>query len=445
MNKRFWLWLLLALLIPPQMATAQPFRHHRRRFDPPLHEQSHRPLPGPDSASEELMTQRMQEMRELHKLPDHVQDLLKDRELLKRIPGVWNLSDSEWQRLLEKMRKGEGLSQDPIWAKLRQQMEQRKWDDFLRSLAERIEHQQPFPREGLLPNTQSPVALPPAAFAPGSPAPPPSLPTAAKPGPSLFDRLQEKTTKWLIEELDDVGGDALQTLAEVGGNEANSPLAELLRSVPQSDFSGININEHPLVPTLRSGTFSRYLSNAGDFLHRQSGIWDGMGSLFREAPLPSLPRFRGPSVSMPAAAAAEGDGWIPMLLSLLLLWMIGLLLYKRGLGSKAPLGSGADAPWRLGSWPVAPGAVATRQDVIRAFEYLALVRFGPAAAACHHRQLAERLAEQDNANPGRRQAAEMLAWLYEQARYAPAAETLSSEQLSDARHALCFLAGVTTA
>jgi hypothetical protein len=125
--------------------------------------------------------------------------------------------------------------------------------------------------------------------------------------------------------------------------------------------------------------------------------------------------------------------------------VIVLVLWKKGFGSNGQAGSGADGEWRLGTWPVRPDAVSTRQDVIRAFEYLALLCLGPAAAVCHHRQLAERLAEQDSINPSRRQAAEMLAWLYEQARYAPADETLSQEQLSDARHALSSLAGVTTA
>jgi hypothetical protein len=248
----------------------------------------------------------------------------------------------------------------------------------------------------------------------------------------------------MLEQLGDLSGDMLQSITEMRGMDANSSLAELLRSVPQSDFSGININDNPLVPALRSGTFSHYLSNAGDFLRRQSGIWDGVGSLFQQAPLPSLSSISGPSVSLRAAPSADGDGWLPASFSLLMLGVLILLLYKRGFGAKSSRESGEGEEWRLGSWPVPPGAVSTRQDVIRAFEYLALLCFGPAAAACHHHQLAQRLAEPDS-NPGRRQAAEMLAWLYEQARYAPAAETLSAEQLSDARHAICLLAGVTAA
>jgi hypothetical protein len=236
----------------------------------------------------------------------------------------------------------------------------------------------------------------------------------------------------------------LEALTEIG-NESNTPLADLLRSVPQSDFAGINVRDHPLLPALQTGTISRYLSGVGDFLHRQNGFMEQVGSLFPKTALPSLSNLGGPSVSMRTPSTAESDGWMPAMLCLLMLGVTVLVLWKKGFGSNGQAGSGAEGEWRLGSWPVRPDSVSTRQDVIRAFEYLALLCFGPAAAVCHHRQLAERLAGQDSTNPSRRQAAEMLAWLYEQARYAPDDETLSPEQLSDARHALSSLAGVTTA
>ena len=99
--------------------------------------------------------------------------------------------------------------------------------------------------------------------------------------------------------------------------------------------------------------------------------------------------------------------------------------------------------WRLGPWPVSPSAVSTRRNLVRAFEHLALLCLEPDACTCHHRRLADRLAAQDESKPARRQAAELLGWLYEQARYAPADASLSPDELVEARHALCFLAGVT--
>jgi hypothetical protein len=439
MNKRFWLWLLLGLLFSPGTATAQSSK------------QSHRDLPGGLDLSnpQEMMAQRLQELQGLHQLQDQVQELLNDADFRKQMD---KFSPEDLQRLQEKMRKGEGLSQDGAWKQLLQQVHSRqKLDqrqiDILKSWAERAENKPSSSKSaGTRIDDITEPAPTPTSPPPESDSPPPSPPTPTEPAPSMLDRLQEDSTKWLMENFKDVSGDVLETLLEMGAKEGNSPLAELLRSVPQSDFSGINISEHPLVPALRTETLSRYLSGAGDFLQRQSGVWNKVGSFLQRSPLPSLPRIGGgPSVSMRTPSAAESDSWLPAMLSLLMLGVIVLFLCKRGFDFKGPAGSGTDAEWRLGSWPVPPAAVATRQDVIRAFEYLALLRFGPAAAACHHRQLAERLAEQDGGKPGRRQAAEMLAWLYEQARYAPDGEALSQEQLSDARHALCSLAGVTAA
>jgi hypothetical protein len=373
--------------------------------------------------------------------------LLNDPEFRKQFD---NFSPEELQRLREKLLKGEGLSQDPKWTQLLQKASERQklkpeQVNMLRRWAERGEKNQSS-RESAqaTPDDEDKNAPPPPSPTPDSASPPPDPSTPTEQAPSLLDRFQEDTTKWLVENLEGVSGDFLQALAEIG-DESNTPLADLLRSVPQSDFSGINVRDHPLLPALQTGTISRYLSGAGDFLHRQSGFMEKVGSLFPKAALPSLPNVGGPSVSMRTPSTADGDGWLSAVLCLLMLGVIVLVLWKKGFGPNGQAGCGADGEWRLGSWPVLPGAVSTRQDVIRAFEYLALLCFGPAAAVCHHRQLAERLAEQDSNNPGRRQAAEMLAWLYEQARYAPADETLSQEQLSDARHALSSLAGVITA
>lgn len=446
MKKRFWLWLLLALLCSPGTATAQ----NPRTLSPPYKE-SHRDLPGGLDLSnpQEIMAQRLQELHELHQLQDQVQELLKDDKFRKQIEKI---SESDWQQLRQKMLKGQVLNQDPTWTKLLQQARAgRKLDDRQIDILSRwaegaAKKQHSSDSTGTrIDNAVEPPPTPPSPLPPDSDSPPPSSPTPTEPAPSsLLDRLQEDSMKWLMENFQEMSGDMLQALAEMG-NQGDTPLAELLRSVPQSDFSGINVSEHPLIPALRTGALSRYLSKAGDFLQRQRGVWDKVGSLFPRVALRSLPNIGSPSVSMRTSPTAESDGWLPAMLSLLMLSVIVLFVWKSGFGSKGQAGPGTDAEWRLGAWPVPPGAVSSRQDVIRAFEYLALLRFGPAAAACHHRQLAERLAEQDSANPSRRQAAEMLAWLYEQARYAPAGETLSQEQLSDARHALCSLAGVTAA
>src|SRR5262249_32669620 len=74
----------------------------------------------------------------------------------------------------------------------------------------------------------------------------------------------------------------------------------------------------------------------------------------------------------------------------------------------------------LGGWPVDPGAVATRGDLVRAFEHLALRLLGLDARHRNHLDLADRLGGTPEASDAaRRQAAGHLAHLYELARYAP--------------------------
>ena len=91
----------------------------------------------------------------------------------------------------------------------------------------------------------------------------------------------------------------------------------------------------------------------------------------------------------------------------------------------------------LGPWPVAPGRVESRHQLIRAFDYLAQLRCGPGAKAWHHRAVAARLPR----DPGENRAAGDLAALYEWARYAPEAGELPPEAAADARRHLAQLSG----
>jgi hypothetical protein len=109
----------------------------------------------------------------------------------------------------------------------------------------------------------------------------------------------------------------------------------------------------------------------------------------------------------------------------------GLVLLRRRAGG-----------WRLGPWPVRPEAVRTRDELVRAFEYLALLLLGPAALTRNHEEIAADLGEQDE---DRRAAAARLAGLYEQARYAPPDEALPDTDLVAARADLSLLAGVAAA
>lgn len=107
---------------------------------------------------------------------------------------------------------------------------------------------------------------------------------------------------------------------------------------------------------------------------------------------------------------------------------------------------GGDARGLPRRWPVRPEAVATRGDLVRAFEYLALLLVGVEAKHRHHLELAERLGgPADVPENARRQAANHLAHLYELARYAPVDEPLPETELAAARRDLSYLAGAGAA
>jgi len=127
------------------------------------------------------------------------------------------------------------------------------------------------------------------------------------------------------------------------------------------------------------------------------------------ARLPDL-SFGSSSLPTPTSVLSP-DGWTGAVAGVIVV-LAALTIWRLAVRRPRPAANGR---WRLGPWPVDPAAVGTRDDVIRAFEYLALLRFGPAAQHWHHRQVADRLAE----TSGDRTAAATLAGLYEQARYAP--------------------------
>ena len=125
-----------------------------------------------------------------------------------------------------------------------------------------------------------------------------------------------------------------------------------------------------------------------------------------------------------------------------LLALVGYQLYRRYGGDWTATRDfrNGDDGWRLGPWPVIPSAVATRQDVIGAFKYLSLLKFGVAAQSWNHLDIADRLGG-DSAE--RRRIADNLAGLYERTvtlRTMPFPKTPSLPRTD-----ICFLAGVTTA
>ncbi|MFO0930054.1 MAG: hypothetical protein U0736_24025 [Gemmataceae bacterium] len=184
----------------------------------------------------------------------------------------------------------------------------------------------------------------------------------------------------------------------------------------------------------QAGRLSRYLPRLSDYLPRTALPTPVTPTLPR---LPSVGPLALPTGFGPGSFAAGGSG---------ALWVIGVIalaaLLWCGRGVVVGWTGSARSSWQLGPWPVRPEDVTTRGDLVRAFEYLALLRLGPDARTHHHLDLAARIGAQPDLDPDRRRdAALALARLYETSRYAPDDAPLVSEDLLRARRELSYLAG----
>jgi hypothetical protein len=141
--------------------------------------------------------------------------------------------------------------------------------------------------------------------------------------------------------------------------------------------------------------------------------------------LPSAPRFGPPDVEARSAATALLAG-IGAAIVIVTIWRL--------FGGRLSPAVGGLQP--LGPWPLDPAQVANRAELIQAFEYLSLLRCGEPARTWNHRAIADRLGGTES---DRRMAADQLAELYEQARYAPTAS--GEPDWSAARGPLSLLAG----
>jgi hypothetical protein len=131
-------------------------------------------------------------------------------------------------------------------------------------------------------------------------------------------------------------------------------------------------------------------------------------------------------------------------LSLVLLGVVlvgGLLLWKYLYFRDAKAGVVFDLGG-LGPWPVDPRTISTREELVKAFEYLSVLICGPAARMWTHGTIASALADLATTHS---EAAMILARLYELARYAPLDEPLTADEIEEARRLVCRLAGVSYA
>jgi hypothetical protein len=241
--------------------------------------------------------------------------------------------------------------------------------------------------------------------------------------------VRERAAGWFGNKGEDMSERMADMLDRVGDGTAGDALREGLRTLGRGDSAT------PFQLDRRVNDLLGRLPDPGKFFPEgENNLWSDIRSAFRGSRLPSVPKLGGRGE---VTGPGEDVGLLPLAAWLGVVVVVGYLLWR----SPGRRPGGAEAPWKLGPWPVAPGAVATRHDLVRAFEHLALLCFGPGALHCHHLELARRL--EDEANDDRcRQAARELGRLYEHARYAPDGDPLAAEELVAARADLSLLAGV---
>jgi hypothetical protein len=151
-----------------------------------------------------------------------------------------------------------------------------------------------------------------------------------------------------------------------------------------------------------------------------------------DLPLPNLHGHFMPNVSAPSLPTiGVGVTWfLFVLLFMLVSWS---LLSWAGRSKK-----GADDRAALGPWPIRPEEVATRTELVRAFDYLALWSLGLRAKSWNHQAIARHWSER---SPACGDFASALAIQYEQARYTDGAEELPVLERDLVRKSLLALKG----
>ena len=222
----------------------------------------------------------------------------------------------------------------------------------------------------------------------------------------------------------------------------DSRLGNVLRDAPAWQKTLDNLKSSMLKPQEGPGMDLRRLAGALEKLKLPEGRWfERLGEL-KPARLPRTdwsppapPRVAMPSVGTPSLPGLSDLGTLAIWL--LCLAVCAFFLWQASRWLKHSSGGRRAAPG-LGPWPVDPGQIATRGDLVKAFDYLAVLTFGFKARPWNHRAVARSLAERGTPLTA---AADLLASLYEEARYTEGDEALPAEQRDQARRVLTQLSG----
>jgi hypothetical protein len=403
----------------------------------------------------QLLDQRLNQAREAHeleKVPDLLKSLADNPEFLKALQkGLKPEQKRQLEKLGQDLLRGKSPQENPAWGELLKGLRAQDGDlegllkkqlgngdaDLLKRWAE---------KQPDLPNLPDGAGTGPSVTSPGSVGqpegsthepgprsfgPPPPVQPA---DPSLWERLEQKSNSWFQVHADEWAQGMNEWADSPLGNAVRNALRRAGQQGPPNGGFDFSDKTRGLVDKL--GKVGQYLPT--DRLRSLD-----LAGRLRNLHLPSLPSGGMHAVSLPSAPRASGAGVLQGLLWALVLLTLAAVLW-RSLRWYREQAANADG-WKLGPWPVRPEAVATREQLVSAFEYLALLCLGPVALACNHLDLASRLGAREGTDVEKRRAVEHLARLYERARYAPANEALPPEALTAARRDLCLLAGVAGA
>jgi hypothetical protein len=469
-----WLWLLLLLgvVVAPARAVGQS-RGNEDEAD--KRQRSHRLIEGASRDAEAALAERLGKARALRDARKLAEDILKN-------PERYQL-EQELERLKQKMAeqgKPPDLNDPDMQALIRKVLEQHR--QGLANPALQLGERQVDGIRGLLPPPKAAPEQPPAQ------EDAPLLPPGRRPQPDAAPLPQGPP-----------GGDAPGTpmteagvgsSTTMGQGDPDTPVDPRLRFAEQmarlaSRMKGLDatLRDSPaLNQALRD--LSRYRTgDNSDFWADWARRLEGLESWLPQRPIEVSPQRTGawadrlgaalpkmewrrvsgggwnrpavPQLDRPELGASEG-GWF-WLLVVFVVAVFAAAFWQIRAWSRRSAEAEALQGWKLGPWPVQPTAVRTREDLVRAFEYLALLCLGPSARNRHHHDLARQLGSGDVALrrsdhpatlvtlPDRRRAARELADLYERARYAPPSDPWPEAAVTAARRDLCSLAGVATA
>jgi hypothetical protein len=369
---------------------------------------------------------------------------IKDLDQLEQLARQLKNSDISPEQLEQMARLAKDLKPRDLTEEQKARF-QKDLQDIVKDLKKRPE----LPQEKLdqleqqLGSVGSGSSAPEAGSGSGSPihqhAPPdvfPPVPPPDNASPPQNHEVEIPPVRHSLPRRDDIrrSGDLTSKLGEQlfgkGGLLSRTKLNKLLGGLTRSGRADAGGGEGSHLPELYQLLHSGH--GSGESSNSPSSLLGGAG----------IPRIGGNAPEPSEGSADRGGGLGAFALVVVSVLVLGAGLYWVMRLWKKGDDQAAAAGWRLGPWPVNPAQVSTSEQLIRAFEYLAVLLLGRGARHRNHRQIAAGLKATAGAEGmAKRDAAEELTAIYEQARYAPLTEPLDGNQLAAARRDLILLAG----